>query len=108
MVPVAVAAATVGSVLMMSTLTSAIALTMGGVIGEAGFSGDQIPQAAVTMSLLDGVIITVLGLLRPGKVVSFVSNAVMTGFVAGVAILIMVGKSATSSGTTPTGSTTRS
>ena len=31
MVPVAVAAATTGSVLMMSTLTSAIALTMGGV-----------------------------------------------------------------------------
>ncbi len=34
----------------------------------------------------------VLGALKLGKVVNYVSNAVMTGFVMGVAILIMVGK----------------
>lgn len=92
MVPVAVAAATVGSLLMMSTLTSAIALTMAGILDEVGYSTDQIPQAVVTMSLLAGAIMVVLGVLKLGKVVNFVSNAVMTGFVAGVAILIMVGK----------------
>ena len=92
MVPVAVAAATVGSLLMMSTLTSAIALTMAGILDEVGYSSDQIPQAVVTMSLLAGAIMLVLGVLKLGKVVNFVSNAVMTGFVAGVAILIMVGK----------------
>jgi SulP family sulfate permease len=78
--------------LMMSTLTSAIALTMAGILDEASFSSDQIPQAVVTMSLLAGAIMILLGVLKLGKVVNFVSNSVMTGFVAGVAILIMVGK----------------
>jgi SulP family sulfate permease len=92
MVPVAVSAATTGSVLMMSTLTSAIALTTGGVLTAAGYSSSQFPQAVFTLALLSGVIMTVLGLLRWGKVVNFVSNAVMTGFVMGVAVLITVGK----------------
>jgi SulP family sulfate permease len=92
MVPVAVAAATTGTVLMMSTLTSAIALTMGGILDGAGFAADQLPQAVVTMSLLAGLMMAALGVLKLGKVVDFVSNAVMTGFVTGVAILIMVGK----------------
>jgi SulP family sulfate permease len=92
MVPVAAAAATVGSALMMSTLTSAIALTMGGIIDEASFGAGHIPQAVVTLSLLAGVIMFVLGALKLGRVINFVSNAVMTGFVIGVAILIVVGK----------------
>ena len=92
MVPVAVAATATGSVLLMSTLTSAIALTMGGILDSTGYSGDQVTQAVVTMSLLAGVLMVVLGVLKLGKVVNYVSNAVMTGFVMGVAILIMVGK----------------
>jgi sulfate permease, SulP family len=92
MVPVALAATATGSVLLMSTLTSAIALTMGGILDSTGYTGDQIPQAVFTMSLLAGVLMFVLGVLKLGKVVNYVSNAVMTGFVMGVAILIMVGK----------------
>jgi SulP family sulfate permease len=92
MVPVAVAAAATGSVLLMSTLTSAIALTMGGILDETGYSGEQVTQAVVTMALLAGLIMALLGALRLGKIVGYVSNAVMTGFVMGVAILIMVGK----------------
>jgi SulP family sulfate permease len=92
MVPVAVAATATGSVLLMSTLTSAIALTMGGILDATGYSGSQIPQAVFTMSLLAGLMMVILGVLKLGKVVNYVSNAVMTGFVIGVAILIMVGK----------------
>jgi SulP family sulfate permease len=92
MVPVVVAAAATGSVLMMSTLTSAIALTMGGVLDDTSYTGDEVGRAVFTMSLLAGAIMVVLGLLRLGRVVNFVSNSVMTGFVMGVAILIMVGK----------------
>lgn len=92
MVPVAIAAAATGSVLMMSTLTSAIALTMSGVLSGAGFTPAQIPQAVATMALLAGILMTALGILGLGRIVDFVSNAVMTGFVMGVAILIMVGK----------------
>lgn len=90
MVPVA--AAFKGSVLMMSTLTSAIALTMGGILDEAAFTAAQVPQAVFTLALLAGLIMAALGALKLGTIVSYVSNAVMTGFVMGVAILIMVGK----------------
>lgn len=103
MAPVAVAAMFTGSVLMMSTFTSAIALTMSGVLTGGGFSADELPQAVFTLSLLVGVLMTVLGLLGWDKVVTFVSNAVMTGFVMGVAILITVGKFDDIFGYEPTG-----
>ena len=92
MMPVAVAATATGSVLLMSTLTSAIALTMGGILDSTGYTGTQINQAVFTMALLAGLMMFVLGVLKLGKAVNYVSNAVMTGFVMGVAILIMVGK----------------
>jgi MFS superfamily sulfate permease-like transporter len=44
MVPVALAAAFTGSVLMMSTLTSAIALTMSGVLTSGNFSSTEVPR----------------------------------------------------------------
>lgn len=103
MVPVAVAAAFTGSVLLMSTLTSAIALTMGGILDDAGYAAAQVPQAVVTMALLAGLIMVALGALRLGSIVNCVSNAVMTGFVMGVAILIMVGKVADIFGYDPAG-----
>ena len=79
MIPVAVAATATGSVLLMSTLTSAIALTMGGILDSTGYTGNQITQAVFTMSLIAGVLMVVLGVLKLGKVVNYVSNAVMTG-----------------------------
>lgn len=107
MVPVAVAAAATGSVLMMSTLTSAIALTMAGVLGQENYHGAQVSQAAFTMSLLVGVLMVALGALKLGKVVNFISNSVMTGFVMGVAVLIMVGKLNEVFGYDPHGSTNK-
>ena len=50
---------------------------------------------------------TLLGVLKLGKVVNYVSNAVMTGFVMGVAILIMVGKFDNIFGFDPTGVTNK-
>lgn len=103
MAPVALAAVFTGSVLMMSTFTSAIALTMSGVLTNGGFSADEVPQAVFTLSLLVGVLMTVFGILGLGKVVNFISNAVMTGFVMGVAVLITVGKFDDIFGYKPTG-----
>ncbi|MFV0527036.1 MAG: SulP family inorganic anion transporter [Acidimicrobiales bacterium] len=92
MIPVAVAAAATSSVLMMSTLTSAIALTVSDVLDQGGYQGPEATRAVFTMTLLAGLIMVALGALRMGRIVNFVSNAVMTGFVMGVAVLIMVGK----------------
>ena len=62
------------------------------MLDQGAYPTDQVPQVVVTMTLMAGLIMVGLGLLKLGKVVTFISNAVMTGFVMGVAILIMVGK----------------
>ena len=71
-----VASLSTGTVLMMSTLTSAIALTTGSVLQNAGIQSGQMPQALFTITFLTGAIMFVLGILRLGSIVNFVSNAV--------------------------------
>ena len=91
-VAVMVSSLTTGTILMMSTLTSAIALTTGSVLQNAGIQSSQMPQALFTITLLVGAIMFLLGLARLGNIVNFVSNAVMTGFVAGASLLIILGQ----------------
>ena len=45
----------------------------------------------------------IAGLLRLGSLVGFVSNAVMTGFVLGASLLIIIGELGDFSGYDPTG-----
>jgi SulP family sulfate permease len=87
-----VASLTTGTILMMSTLTSAIALATGSVLQSAGIQDSQMPGALFTVTFLVGAIMFVLGLARLGGIVNFVSNAVMTGFVAGASLLIITGQ----------------
>jgi hypothetical protein len=64
MIPTIVASLTTGSILMISTLTSAIALSTASVIQVAGIQNSQMPQALFTITLLVGAIMFVMGLLR--------------------------------------------
>ncbi|MBT0995552.1 STAS domain-containing protein [Cellulomonas sp. DKR-3] len=97
------AALSTGSVLMISTLTSAIALSTGSVMVAAGIGDEDLPNALFTITLLTGVVMLVLGLLRLGSMVNFVSNSVMTGFVAGASLLILIGELGDFSGYDPEG-----
>ncbi|MCV2394727.1 SulP family inorganic anion transporter [Actinotalea sp. M2MS4P-6] len=99
-----VAALATGTVLMISTLTSAIALSTGSVLVVAGIANDAMPGALFTVTLLSGVFMLVLGLLKLGSLVSFVSNSVMTGFVAAASLLILIGELGDFSGYDPQGS----
>jgi len=81
-----------GTILMMSTLTSAIALATASVLQNANIQDSQMPQALFTITFLVGAIMFLLGILRLGSIVNFVSNAVMTGFVAGASLLIILGE----------------
>ncbi len=92
-----------GTVLMMSTLTSAIALATGSVLQNAGIQSSQLPQALFTITFLVGAIMFLLGLARLGSIVNFVSNAVMTGFVAGASLLIILGQEHHLTGYSPVG-----
>jgi SulP family sulfate permease len=98
-----VAALSTGTVLMISTITSAIALTTGSVLQVAGIQSSQIPQALATLTLLAGAVMFLLGLARLGSIVNFVSNAVMTGFVGGMALLIILGQEQHLTGFGPAG-----
>lgn len=99
-----VAALSTGAVLMISTLTSAIALSTASVLQVAGIGPDAMPGALFTLTLLCGGVMLVLGFLRLGSLVSFVSNSVMTGFVAAASVLILVGELGDFSGYAPQGS----
>ncbi|MCB9118332.1 MAG: SulP family inorganic anion transporter [Caldilinea sp.] len=98
-----VSSLTTGTVLMMSTLTSAIALATLSVMQNAGIQDSQMPQALFTITFLVGAIMFGLGILRLGSIVNFVSNAVMTGFVAGASLLIILGQEHHLTGYSPVG-----
>lgn len=89
------------TVLMITTLTSAIALTSASVLSGAGLKPDDV-GAIATMTVMVGVVMLLMGLLNLGSVLSFVSTAVMTGFTAGIAVQIMSGVIDDATGFKPT------
>lgn len=78
------------TVLMVTTLTSAIALTSHSVLSSAGLKTSDI-GAIATLTVLTGIVMLTLGLLKLGSVMSYVSTAVMTGFTTGIALQIIAG-----------------
>ena len=64
-----VASLSTGTVLMISTLTSAIAICTGSVIQHAGIDVVSHPQALFTITFLVGAIMFLMGLLRLGSIV---------------------------------------
>lgn len=69
---------------MISAATGAMALLMVDLVKDHGL------QYLLAATLLTGVIQIVLGLLKVGNLMRFVSKAVMTGFVNALAILIFL------------------
>ncbi|MFC7247802.1 SulP family inorganic anion transporter [Catellatospora aurea] len=93
------------TVLMVTTLTSAIALSASSVLQAAGLSTGDL-GAIATLTVLVGVVMLILGLLKLGSVMSYVSTAVMTGFTVGIALQIIAGVAKDATGYTPTSSNT--
>lgn len=100
MVPTTVGSFFSRTVLMTTTLTSAIALTSQSVLAEAGLDPRDLNNVA-TLTVLVGVLMVVFGLLRLGSAMGFVSNAVMTGFTAGIALQIIAGVMSDATGYRP-------
>ncbi|MCX5414969.1 SulP family inorganic anion transporter [Streptomyces sp. NBC_00059] len=101
-VPAVVGALTSRTVLMVTTLTSAIALTSQSVLSDAGLDPKDAGNVAV-LTVMVGAVMLLMGVLRLGAVMSFVSNAVMTGFSAGIALQIITGVLKDATGYTPQG-----
>ena len=90
MVSTIVASLTGSTSLMVVTLTNALALVTGETL--AGLSGDVDIRALFTLTLLVGVIMFVLGVLKLGSIIRFVSKEVMSGFIFATALLIVLGQ----------------
>jgi SulP family sulfate permease len=69
-------------------VTSAMALTAGSAL--AGMSGEEAIQGLFTLTLLVGAVQVIAGLLDLGRLMRYVSNAVMIGFLTGVSALVVL------------------
>ncbi|MFF7442718.1 SulP family inorganic anion transporter [Streptomyces sp. NPDC008122] len=87
---------------MITTLTSAIALTGQSALADAGLDPHDAGNVAA-LTVLVGVIMLLMGVLRLGVVLSFVSNAVMVGFSTGIALQIITGVLKDATGYQPRG-----
>jgi sulfate permease, SulP family len=90
MVAVPAGAIFTSSVYMNVSPTSALAVAAGTALQTV--PAGQKEQALVVLVLLMGVFQLLAGLFRLGFTVRFVSNSVMTGFLNGVALLIILGQ----------------
>ena len=78
------------SEMMHISTTSAISLAVGSSL--LGFPADSRFQAVALLALLVGILQITFGLLKMGFLVRFVPFSVMTGFLNGVAVLIILGQ----------------
>jgi len=76
------------SAFMNVAATSALAITAGAAI--AGYSEDARASAITTLALLTGVVMLLAGLLKLGRLLRFVSNSVVIGFLTGVSINVIL------------------
>ena len=90
MVAVPIGAIFSSSVFMNVSTTGALSVAAGVVLVD--FPAGRRAEALVVLVLLVGAIQLLTGLFRLGFLIRFVSNAVMTGFLNGVAVLIILGQ----------------
>jgi SulP family sulfate permease len=88
MIGTPIAALFTGSAFMSVVTTSAMGIAVRDAL--TGYQGEQQIKALVTVALVVGLFQVAAGLLRLGFLTRFVSNSVMTGFLSGVALLIVL------------------
>ena len=91
MVGTPIAAITLSSQFMYVANTGALAVAVGDALG--GYIGtEQQTMALVTLTVLVGLIQLLLGVFKMGWITRYVSNAVLVGFMTGIAVLIILGQ----------------
>jgi SulP family sulfate permease len=75
-----------GSRLQIAGPTGAFVVILSGITAQYGIDGLQIA------TLLAGVILLLLGLARLGAIIKFIPDPVITGFTAGIAVIIWTGQ----------------
>jgi len=92
LVPLAVYAVMGSSRALSVTTTSTIAILAASALGQAAPGGDaaSLVAASATLALLVGALLLLGGLLRLGVVANLISDPVLTGFKAGIGLVIVM------------------
>lgn len=93
-----IAALTTSSVLMTVTTTGALAVAAGDAL--VNILPEERISALAIMLVMTGAFQLTAGLLRLGSLTRYVSHAVMTGFLSGIGLLIVLGQLGTLTGYT--------
>ncbi|MBQ6812542.1 MAG: sulfate permease [Agathobacter sp.] len=75
-----------GSRVQISGPTAAFATIVAGIVAENGMEG------LLVATILAGVILILMGLLKMGSLIKFIPYTITTGFTAGIAVTIVVGQ----------------
>ena len=75
-----------GSKVQIAGPTAAFATIVAGIVAENGMDG------LATATILAGVILILMGLLRMGSMIKFIPYTITTGFTAGIAVTIFIGQ----------------
>src|SRR3954468_45050 len=83
--------------------SSSLAAVAGAAVLTTGLKGDQAAQLVAAIALATGVAFILLAALRLGWIAQFLSKAVITGFLAGAALDVVVGELPKLTGTSAEG-----
>jgi len=90
-----------GSRVQIAGPTAAFATIVAGIVAKSGMEG------LMLATILAGILLVIMGLLRLGALIKFIPYTITTGFTAGIAITIVVGQLKDFFGLTyPTGTVT--
>ena len=83
--------------------SSSLAAVAGGAVLATGLGGQQSAQLVAAITLATGLLFLVLALFRMGWIAQFLSKAVVTGFLAGAAVDVVIGELPKLTGTSAEG-----
>jgi sulfate permease, SulP family len=83
--------------------SSSLAAVAGGAVLVTGLGGAQAAQLVAAITLATGILFLLLALLRMGWLAQFLSKAVITGFLAGAAVDVVIGELPKLTGTSSEG-----
>ena len=83
--------------------SSSLAAVAGGAVLATGLGGDQAAQLVAAITLLTGLLFLALAALKLGWIAQFLSKAVVTGFLAGAAVDVVIGELPKLTGTSSEG-----
>ncbi len=83
--------------------SSSLAAVAGGAVLVTGLGGNQAAQLVAAITLLTGLLFLLLAALKLGWIAQFLSKAVVTGFLAGAAVDVVIGELPKLTGTSSEG-----